>query len=131
MKNFSNLYIFCFSSVLVLLVAAALSFTSLSLEDKQKENIEIERQQNILKALGVESTTKDVLAKYPQYIKQSIVIKADGSTVSGETAEKTDLKKEFELIPDAVAPTIVGDFKQFNIFLSTCAIFDSIGDVSK
>ncbi len=94
MKQFSNLYIFCFSSALVLLVAAALSFTSLSLADKQQENIEIERQQNILAALGVESTPADVLTKYPQYIKQGIVIKADGSTVSGETPEKIDLKKE-------------------------------------
>ena len=96
MKNFSNLYIFCFSSALVLLVAAALSFTSLSLEDKQKENIEIERKQNILEALGVESTEKDVLTKFAQHITQSIVIKADGSTVSGKTAEEIDLKKESE-----------------------------------
>ncbi|MDR1155518.1 MAG: NADH:ubiquinone reductase (Na(+)-transporting) subunit C [Bacteroidales bacterium] len=94
MKQFSNLYIFCFSSALVLLVAAALSFTSLSLADKQQENIEIERQQNILAALGVASTPADALVKYPQYIRQGIVIKADGSTASGETPERIDLKKE-------------------------------------
>jgi len=96
MKQFSNLYIFCFSSALVLLVAAVLSFTALSLEDKQKENIEIERQQKILTALGVASTSKDVLAIYPQYIRQSIVIKSDGSIVGGKTAEEIDLKKENE-----------------------------------
>ncbi len=94
MKQFSNLYIFCFSSALVLVVAASLSFTALSLKPQQDKNIEIERQRNILAALGVESTASDVLAKYPQYIKQGIVIKADGSTVSGETPEKIDLKKE-------------------------------------
>ncbi len=94
MKNFSNLYIFCFSSALVLIVAAALSFTALKLKPQQDKNIEIERQQNILAALGVESTTDDVLTKYPQYIKQSIVIKADGSKVDGKTAEEIDLKKE-------------------------------------
>lgn len=94
MKNFSNLYIFCFSAVLVLIVAAALSFTALTLKPQQDRNIEIERQRNILSTLGIESTAEDAEAKYKQYIKQSIVIKADGSVVNGETAEKIDLKKE-------------------------------------
>ena len=94
MKQFSNLYIFCFSSAIVLVVAAALSFTALALEDKQKENIEIERQQMILAALGVKSSKADVLAKFEQYIKQSIVIKADGRIVEGENAKDVDLKNE-------------------------------------
>jgi Na+-transporting NADH:ubiquinone oxidoreductase subunit C len=94
MKQFSNLYIFCFSSALVLVVAAALSFTALSLKPQQDTNIGIERQRNILAALGVESTPADVPTKYPQYIKQGLVIKADGSTVSGEVPDKIDLKKE-------------------------------------
>jgi Na+-transporting NADH:ubiquinone oxidoreductase subunit C len=94
MKKFSNLYIFCFSSALVLLVAAALSFTALSLSDRQSANVEIERKQNILSALGVESEAKDVDAKYEQHIRRSVVIKADGSEASGESSEKLDLKKE-------------------------------------
>jgi Na+-transporting NADH:ubiquinone oxidoreductase subunit C len=94
MKNFSNLYIFCFSSALVLLVAAALSFTSLTLSDKQKANIEIERKQNILLTLGVKSTADDTEAKYGQYIREGIVIKGDGTAVSGELPEKLDLKAE-------------------------------------
>jgi Na+-transporting NADH:ubiquinone oxidoreductase subunit C len=94
MKNFSNLYIFGFSSALVLLVAAALSFTSLTLKPQQDKNIEIERQRNILSALGVASTAADAADKYQQYIRQSIVIKADGSVVDNEAPEKIDLKKE-------------------------------------
>ena len=96
MKQFSNLYILCFSSALVLVVTAALSFTALVLEDKQKENIEIERQQKILAALGVKSTKTDVLTKFEQYIRQGIVIKADGSAVAGEIAKDIDLKKQNE-----------------------------------
>jgi len=94
MKQFSNLYIFCFSSAVVLVVAAALSFTALALEDKQLENIEIERQQMILAALGVETSRADVYAKYRQYIKQGIVIRADGSIVEGESAKDIDLVRE-------------------------------------
>jgi Na+-transporting NADH:ubiquinone oxidoreductase subunit C len=96
MKQFSNLYIFCFSSALVLVVAAALSFTALSLKPQQDKNIEIERQRNLLAALGVESTAADAQVKYPQYIRQGIVLRADGSAVSGETADGIDLKKESE-----------------------------------
>jgi Na+-transporting NADH:ubiquinone oxidoreductase subunit C len=96
MKQFSNLYIFCFSSALVLVVAAALSFTSLSLKPQQDTNIEIERQQNILAALGVETTTADVQAKYREYIRRGVVLKADGTEVSGQTPEGVDLKKENE-----------------------------------
>ncbi|MDR0713151.1 MAG: NADH:ubiquinone reductase (Na(+)-transporting) subunit C [Bacteroidales bacterium] len=94
MKNFSNLYIFGFSSALVLLVAAALSFTSLSLSDRQSANVEIERKQNILSALGVESEAQEVETKYEQYIRRGVVIKADGSEANGESPEKIDLKKE-------------------------------------
>jgi Na+-transporting NADH:ubiquinone oxidoreductase subunit C len=94
MKQFSNLYIFCFSSALVLFVAAVLSFTSLVLEDRQKENIEIERQQDILTALGVETAKAEVLEKFPRYIRKSIVIKSDGSVVGGKAAEEIDLRKE-------------------------------------
>ena len=94
MKQFSNLYIFGFSSALVLVVAAALSFTALALEDKQKENIEIERQQKILEALGVKSTKADVMSKYEQTIRQSIVTKTDGSIVEGVVARDIDLKVE-------------------------------------
>jgi len=93
MKQFSNLYIFCFSSALVLVVAAVLSFTALALEGKQKENIEIERQQKILAALGVTSTKADVLTQYDNYIKQSIVIRSNGTIIEGE-AHDIDLRVE-------------------------------------
>jgi len=96
MKQFSNLYIFCFSSILVLVVAALLSITALALEGKQNENIEIERQQNILTALGVTSikSRADVMSKYEEYIKQGIVVRANGSIVEGESAKDIDLRVE-------------------------------------
>ena len=112
MKQFSNLYIFCFSSVLVLLVALILSFTSLVLEDKQKENIEIERKQQILAALGVTSTRSDVLSKYKEYIKQGIVIRSDGTIVEGESANDIDLKIENRKDPeDRLLPLYIAEIE--------------------
>lgn len=94
MKQFSNFYIFCFSSVLVLLVALALSYTSLSLSDKQNENVEIERKQNLLAALGVNVPADQVQGVYSQYIKSSLVLKSDGTVVPNQTADLIDMKAE-------------------------------------
>ena len=109
MKQFSNLYIFCFSSALVLMVAAALSFTALSLEDKQNENIEIERKQNILAALGVETVKADVLTQFDRYIKKGIVIKADGSIVEGALPEN--------LVPKKIKEEVDGKKKTYTIWV--------------
>ena len=88
MKTFSNLYIFCFSSVLVLVVAGLLSFTAIVLEDRQRANINIERKQMVLVALGVQTTKSNVFDKYQEFIKDGIIIKAvDGSEVGKITEE--------------------------------------------
>lgn len=96
MKNFSNLYIFLFSSVLVLVVAAVLSFTSLKLKPLQDRNVEIERQQNILGALQIESTPENAESLYQQYIRESLVLKSDGSVITGKAAEEVNLKLEMK-----------------------------------
>jgi Na+-transporting NADH:ubiquinone oxidoreductase subunit C len=94
MKNFSNLYIFLLSSALVLVVAAVLSFTSLKLKPLQDRNVEIERQRNILSALRIESTVENAESLYRQHIRESLVVKTDGNTVPGKTAESINLKQE-------------------------------------
>ena len=109
MKQFSNLYIFCFSSALVLLVAVALSFTALSLEDKQNENIEIERKQNILTALGVKTAKSDVLTEFDRYIDKGEVYKANGKKADGVLPEN--------LVPKKVKETIDGKKKTYTIWV--------------
>ena len=109
MKQFSNIYIFCFSSALVLIVAAALSFTALSLEEKQNENIEIERKQNILAALGEETTKADVKALFEKNIKQGIVLNTDGSIADGVLPE--------DLVPQKVKETVGGKKKSYTIWV--------------
>ena len=48
----SNAYIIIYSVVMVVLVAVLLSVTSLSLQERQGENILNEKKQQIVKALG-------------------------------------------------------------------------------
>lgn len=57
-KN-SNAYIIFYASVMVILVAAVLAITSLSLKDKQNANILNEKKNAIVLAMGLEKGTYD------------------------------------------------------------------------
>lgn len=103
MKNFSNTYIFLFSSVLVIVVAAVLSFVSESLRPFQQLNVEIEKKQDILRSVGqaqeyatVDNKNQYILDLYGKYIKTSVVINSKGELVEGRDAFEItkDLKNE-------------------------------------
>ena len=59
MKNYSNFYIFMYATVLVVIVAAVLSFTAVKLKPLQDRNIEIKKKRDILSSIGIESTTEN------------------------------------------------------------------------
>lgn len=103
MKNFSNTYIFLFSSFLVIVVAAILSFVSESLRPIQQLNVEIEKKQDILRSVGqaqeyatVDDKNTYILDLYAKYIKSSIVVNSKGEVVEGRDAFEItkDLKNE-------------------------------------
>jgi len=90
MKNFSNTYIFIFSAVLVILVAAFLSFISQSLKPFQERNVEIEKKQDILGSVrlgGDVAAAPDknsfVEEQYDKYIQKSIVLNSKGVVLEG------------------------------------------------
>jgi len=103
MKNFSNTYIFLFSSFLVIVVAAVLSFVSESLRPIKELNVEIEKKQDILRSVGqaqdfatVDDKNTYILDLYAKYIKSSIVVNSKGEVVEGRDAFEItkDLKNE-------------------------------------
>ncbi len=103
MKNFSNTYIFLFSSALVILVAVVLSFVSESLKPLQQLNVEIEKKQDILRSVGeaqeyatVDDKNSYIIELYDKFIKSSIVINSAGEIVEGRDAFEItkDLKNE-------------------------------------
>ena len=49
-----NTYTIVFAAIMVIIIAAILSVTSLRLESLQDINIALEKKQNILKSIGVE-----------------------------------------------------------------------------
>ena len=78
MRSYSNTYIFIFSSIMVIIVAALLSVAAITLQPYQKKNIEINKKQNILTSINIESTAKDAEALYEEYILESYTINYKG-----------------------------------------------------
>ncbi len=94
MKNFSNTYIFIFSSVLVVVVALLLAIAALQLKPFQDKNIEVEKKQNILASLNIAATADDAQQLYDQYITDSYVVNVNGDKVEGIDAFGVDVKAE-------------------------------------
>jgi len=96
MNTQSNTYTFLYAAIMVVVVAAVLSFTSLSLKPRQSMNKEIEKKQNILKAVNVASTPANAVELYDKYIVKALIVNVEGETTSNDKSEtfKVDLKKE-------------------------------------
>lgn len=84
MNKQSNTYIITYATIMVVLVAAVLSFTALKLKPKQKANVELAKKGDILRSVGLlEKGEKDVAGVYDKYIKQSFLVSIDGKIVEG------------------------------------------------
>lgn len=96
MNTQSNTYTFLYAAIMVVIVAAVLSFTSLTLKGRQNMNKEIEKKQDILKAVNVASTPDNAVELYDKYIVEAIIVNSEGEVKSNDKAEtfKVDLKNE-------------------------------------
>ncbi len=99
--NKSNLYIFMYASVMVIIVAAVLSLAATGLKPFQDKNEEIAKKLDILntvdQGLGAkeaESKNDYVEAEYDKFITESFVVNSKGDRVDGIDAFTIDLKKE-------------------------------------
>jgi len=98
----SNLYTVLFATGMVVIVGTLLSFMATSLKDKITENKRIEKQQNILYAMGVnenDETSVEFVSKstvgseFSKYITKQLVITGT-EFVEDDKAYLIDLKKE-------------------------------------
>ncbi len=92
----SNAYTFIYAAILVIVVAAVLSFTAISLQDKQENNIRIEKFQNILSSVAIESTVENAEQLFEKYITESFAINTSGEKIEGIKAFDIDLKKQLK-----------------------------------
>ncbi len=93
MNRNGNAYTFIYASVMVIIVAAVLSFTAITLKPLQTTNVEIEKKQNILASVNIIASADEAEAVYSERITDSYVINAQGEIVDGD-AFYIDLKKE-------------------------------------
>ncbi|MCG7501025.1 Na(+)-translocating NADH-quinone reductase subunit C [Tenacibaculum sp. Mcav3-52] len=101
-KTDSNVYTVAFAIGMVLVVGALLAFTASSLRPTIDANKRIEKQQNILYAMGVnendetsvEFVSKDKVAdEFAKYIKKQLVIEGDNASEDAK-AYLIDVKKQ-------------------------------------
>ncbi|MDL5510709.1 Na(+)-translocating NADH-quinone reductase subunit C [Arenibacter sp. M-2] len=98
-----NSYTVIFAAIMVVIVGSLLAFFASSLSEKIQENERLEKQQNILYAMGVNEnedegsvnfvSTDKVAGEFKKYIKEQLVIEGDKIT-KDDNAYLIDLKKQ-------------------------------------
>ncbi len=95
----SNLYIFIYSSLLVIIVAAGLSFTAVILQDRQEKNVRVEKMQNILQSVGFDVDFEEAEQLFIKNITKQYVVNTKGEEIKGDAFNinlKIQYKKSYE-----------------------------------
>ena len=94
MKQFTNRYIFIFSSVMVIAVATLLAMAATLLQPRQLKNLEIDKKKSMLESIGISSDHATTESLYEKYINDSFVLNSKGEKVEGTVAFNVVLKDE-------------------------------------
>ncbi len=92
----SNLYTFVYASIMVILVALGLSLTYTKLKPLQQQNILKEKQQSILKSIGVVCSRDEAPEMFKKYIVDSYVVNVEGEKIPGADAFSINLAEEMK-----------------------------------
>jgi Na+-transporting NADH:ubiquinone oxidoreductase subunit C len=101
-KTDSNVYTIIFAIAMVIVVGGLLAFTASALKPKIDNNERLEKQQNILYAMGVNAneegsavfvSTKEAPELFSKYISKQLVLQG-GKVSEDENAYLIDVKKE-------------------------------------
>ena len=113
----SNSYIIIYSVVMVVIVAVLLAVTSLSLKERQGENILNEKKQQIVKALGEDPAT----ANYADVVAEAVMLDKDGNKIEGKN--DADI---FNALGDLTASFEAGEYPIFKA-ASGCVVIPVYG----
>ncbi|MBN1113065.1 MAG: NADH:ubiquinone reductase (Na(+)-transporting) subunit C [Bacteroidales bacterium] len=123
MKKQTNLYIFAYASIMVIVVAAILSFASIALKPAQMKNLEIEKKLDILRSVNLAADASNVKDKnsyvegeFDKFIKQRLVVDYKGNVKEGVDAFEITLKEEqAKDIEDRNLPLYVCQFEDGSV----------------
>ncbi len=79
---FSNKYIYIYTTIMVVAVAALLALAATLLKPFQDKNARVETMQNILKAAGIASTAEDAEGLYADFIREELTINTAGEVLA-------------------------------------------------
>lgn len=97
MDKDGNKATFLFSTGMVVLVAVMLSVAAIGLAPYQARNTRIEKMENILSSVGIETNPAAAEGVFKQHITQQVVLNTKGEAVTGGIpAFDIDLKKELD-----------------------------------
>jgi len=84
MNKESNVYTIIYATVMVVLVAVLLAFTSVSLRSYQKKNEDNDKRQQILRSVHVHISGDETETKYRELIRESFLVNEKGQKVDGD-----------------------------------------------
>lgn len=97
MNKQSNTYIVTYATILVVVVAAVLSFAAIKLQPLQQRNADIEKMSSILGTIGEgkdadKASDKNayVIEQYKKYITESYTVNAEGEKTDGDAFKALD-----------------------------------------
>ena len=94
MNTNSNSYTIVYASVIVIIVAFALAFTSSALKPIQAKNVELDKMKQILSALNVDTKGQSVEDVYANYVKADPILNINGSVVQEKGGFAIDMAAE-------------------------------------
>jgi Na+-transporting NADH:ubiquinone oxidoreductase subunit C len=99
MKQFTNRYIFIFSSVMVIIVATILSLAATLLKPQQEKNLEVEKKKSMLESINIPADRTNAEELYSRYIKESMVVDSKGEKKEGVDPFTVEMKVEQKKAP--------------------------------
>lgn len=107
----SNVYTVVYIIIMVVVVGAALAYTSMSLRERQSENARADKMKQILASIHVAPSQGEKPAEvFDRYILAQKVINASGEEVNGENAFDIDVAAQSKLPSDKrLLPLFVAD----------------------
>lgn len=100
MNRQSNAYTVIYAAIMVIVVAAVLAFTALSLKPQQEKNVAVDKKVQILKSANIPADAKNADELYKKYITESFVVNDKGEVIPGVEAFNVNVEAEFKQ-PDA------------------------------
>lgn len=90
MNRENNGYTILYAAIMVIIVAVGLAFTHQALSERQIKNVNVDKMQQILRSLKINSSAKEAEAKYHELVKNAYLIDSEGSKIEGTDGTKPD-----------------------------------------